>query len=268
MPIFFPDNDNRKARVIQLGSDAQEYLYQAHTDYTDFEALLKIVNNSIADTYTAAGLQPPGITSVDIYKAAEVASEGESKLVDISKVIADIAGFFTTVKYLVPGATKALVDSGTMAEETASRVLTRFTIPLIDRDVAITLGDVAGSIVGGLIGGIAIAGIDLGIDAIEGAKARGKLRDGINQVFPLRAGTKLSQEKAATLLSSLRAVKTTLDAISGAGVPLTDQLIQNLINRDVNPSIQTEQAITPATVAAELKEMDMESKAWTNEDPS
>lgn len=266
MLIFFPDNDNRKTRVIQLGSDAQEYLYQAKEDYDTFEALLSTVNAQIAQVYQEAGLEPPGVTSVDILKASEV--EGASKIVDISKILADIAGFFGTVKYLIPGATKALVSTGAMAEETAARVLARFTIPLIDREVAITLGDIAGSIVGGVVGGIAIAGLDLGIDAIEGSIARDKLREGINQTFPLRAGTKLSLEKATTLLDSLRAVKTTLDAISGAGIPLTDQVIQNLVNKDVNPSVQKEQAITPATVAADLKKLDSDSHAWTNEDPS
>jgi hypothetical protein len=266
MPIFFPDNDNRKTRVIQLGSDAQEYLYRAKEDYDTFEALLTTVNAQISQVYQEAGLEPPGVTSVDILKASEV--EGASKVVDIVKILADVAGFIGTVKYLVPGATKALVSTGAMAEETAVRVFARFTIPLINRDVAITLGDVAGTVVGGLVGGVAIVGLDLGIDAIEGSIARDELRKGINQTFPMRAGTKLSLEKAATLLDSLRAVKTTLDAITGAGVPLTEQLIKNLINKDVNPSVQKEQAITPATVAADLKKFDGDSKAWTNEDPS
>ncbi|MHC5739970.1 hypothetical protein [Nostoc sp.] len=56
---------------------------------------------------------------------------------------------------------------------------------------------------GGLVGGIAIVGLNIGIDAIEGSIARDKLREGINQTFPLRAGTKLSQEKAATLLDCI-----------------------------------------------------------------
>ncbi len=266
MPIFFPDNENRKTRVIQLGSDAQEFLYQAKEDYETFEALLTTVNAQIAQVYKDAGLEPPGVTSVDILKASEV--EGASKVVDIAKILADIAGFIGTVKYLVPGATRALVSTGAMAEETAARVLARFTIPLIDREVAITLGDIAGSIVGGVVGGIAIAGLDLGIDAIEGNIARDKLREGINQTFPLRAGTKLSQEKAVTLLDSLRSVKTILDAISGVGIPLTDQVIQNLVKKDVNPSVQKEQGITAATVAADLKNLDSDSHAWTNEDPT
>jgi hypothetical protein len=264
MPIFFPDNENRKMRVIQLGSDAQQTLYQAQKDYETFEATLPMINQRIAQVYQAAGLQPPTVTSVDIFKAAEV--ESGSKVVDIAKVLADIAGFFGTVKYLVPGATKALVATGAMAEETAARVLARFTIPLIDREVAITLGEVAGSIVGGIVvGGIAIAGVDLAIDAIEGSIARDKLREGINQTFPLRAGTKLSQEKAATLLSSLLAIKTTLDAVEG--LQLTEEMIQRLIHKDVNPSIQTAEAITPVTVAADLKASDNSSKAWTQEDP-
>lgn len=265
MGIFYPDNDNRKARVIELGSEAQNYLHQGSEDYGTFQALLADVNKQISDVYKEAGLTPPSVTPVEIISASDTG--GEPLVADISKVLADIAGLVGTVKYLIPGATRALVDLGVMTEETAARVFTKFTIPLIDREVTVTIGDIAGSIVGGLVGGVAVAGIDLGIDAIEGSIARDKLRDGINQVFPLRAGTKLSQEKASTLLESLRAVKTTLDAISGAGIPLTDQLLENLIQKDVNPSIAKEQAITKTTVAADLKELDRSNKSWTNEDP-
>jgi hypothetical protein len=150
----------------------------------------------------------------------------------------------------------------------AARILVEFTVPLIDAEIEITVGAVAGSVIGGLVGGVLIVGVDLGIDAIEGAIMREKLRDGIKQVFPLRAGIKLSQNKATTLLNSLNAVKTTLDAMSGAGVAVNEKIINELIRRDINPSIEIEQAITAGTVAAELKEMDRKNNSWTNEDPS
>jgi hypothetical protein len=266
MPIFFPDNDNRKARVLELGSEAQNFLYQATDDFNTFTALLSTVNSQIADAYREAGLEPPKTSPVDILKDAKV--DGENYVVDVAEILTDIAGFIGTVKYLAPGATKALVAVGAMSEETAAKVLTKFTIPLFDKEISITVGDVAGNIVGGIVGGIAVAGIDLAIDAIEGSIARDKLRDGINHIFPLRGGVKLSQEKAVTLLDSLRAVKTTLDAITGAGIPLTEQLIKNLINRDVSPSIQKEQAITVASVATDLLNLDKSNNSWTNEDPA
>lgn len=266
MGIFFPDNDNRKARVLELGSEAQNFLYQATEDFNTFTALLATVNQQIADAYREAGLEPPKTTPVDILQSAQV--PGENYVVDVVEILADIGGFIGTVKYLTPGATRALVAVGAMSEETAAKVLTKFTLPIFDKEVTITIGDVAGSIIGGIVGGIAVAGLDLAIDAIEGSIARDKLREGINQVFPLRAGVRLSQDKAATLLESLRAVKTTLDAITGAGIPLTDTLIRNLINRDVNPSVAKEQAITNATVSSELRQLDVSNQSWTNEDPT
>lgn len=268
MPIFFPDNDKRKSRVIELGSDAQNYLFQAQSDYEQFETLLTTINNQIANTYEEAGLTAPPVTSVDIFKAADVDTGGIDKTVDVIKIIADIAGFVGTVKYLAPGATRALVATGVMAEDTAARVLAEFTIPLVDREVTITVGDVAGSIIGGIVGGVAIVGVDLAIDAIEGSIARDKLRKGINTVFPLRAGTRLSQLKARTLLDSLTAVRTTLDAIAGAGIPLTDELIQNLIKKDVQPSVDKSNAITADSVKQQLKASDQAANYWTNEDPS
>jgi hypothetical protein len=130
MPIFFPDNDNRKKRVLELGSEAQNYLYQAQQDYNTFTSLLTTINTQIAQVYKDAGLTPPSLTPVDIFKAADV--DDGSVVVDISKILADIAGLIGTVKYLVPGATKALVSSGAMAASTAEKVIADFTIPLID----------------------------------------------------------------------------------------------------------------------------------------
>jgi len=266
MPCFVPDNDNRKTRVVQLGAEAQEFLFEAQKDYAAFQDLLTVVNGQITNTYKEAGFKPPGTTSIDIVKATHV--DDGSIVVDVAKILADISGFVGTLKYLIPGAIRAMVSTGVLAETTAGRILANFTIPLIDREVTITLGDVAGSIIGGLASGIAIVGSDLAIDGIEGAIDRHKLRTAINQAFPLRAGTRLSQKKAATLLESLRAVKTTLDALSGSGVPPTESIIQKSITKDVAQAIVKCQSITATTVAAELRQLDVSNDSWTHEDPS
>ncbi|MGX1107993.1 MULTISPECIES: hypothetical protein [Bradyrhizobium] len=155
-----------------------------------------------------------------------------------------------------------------MSAETAARVLVEFTIPVIGREVSITAGDIAGGILGGIVGGIAIAGIDIdiGIDGIEGRIARDKMQSAIHQLFPIRLSTRVVRERASKLVLSIQSVQTTMDAITDAGLPLTDKILQNLITKDVQPAILSEQQITPETVAAELAKLDRDSNSWTNED--
>jgi hypothetical protein len=268
MPIFFPDNQNRQTRLIELGTDTQTFLFDAATAYADYKALLDIVNQQIADAYRSANLTPPDVQSKDVLNIAGVTDQisNADTIVKISEVIADVGGFVGMMKYLAPAATRALVAAGVMDAQTAVKVLVRFTVPVIGRDVAITAGDLAGTILGGVVGGAAIAGIDLGIDAIEGSIARDKLRTGIHSVFPMRETTKLCLDQSNTLLQSIRSVKTTLDAIVGGGVPLTDQMIRNIISKDVQPAVAAEQSITAASVAAELQNLDSARKSWTVED--
>ncbi|MFD2179640.1 hypothetical protein [Veronia pacifica] len=268
MSITYPDNEKRQTRLVELGTDAQDYLFQAQTDYDTFEELLGEVNQVIADVYREANLQAPSVRKVDIFKESGVADlSDDSTVLEVSEIVADIAGLVTTAKYLVPGATRALVATGIMAEDTAKNVLREFTLPIVGREVEITTGDIAGAIIGGMVGGIAIAGIDIGFQAIEGAEAKAKLTDAIDEIYPMRTSVRLSQKKAATLLDSLRAIKTSLDAIEGIGLEISDAVIQNLITKDAAPAIEKEQAITEDTILDELKTLDHSRHSYTTDDP-
>jgi hypothetical protein len=206
------------------------------------------------------------VTTIDILKLEDAAKDAGSAPAQIAQIILDVGGVLGTLKYLGPGAARFLVSTGAMAEETAARVLVEFTVPVLGREVSITAGDVAGTVLGGIVGGAAIAGIDLGIDAIEGSIARDKMRAAIHQLVPLRLSTRVTRKRAATLVLSISSVKATTDALAGAGVPLTDPIIRNIISRDVQPAVNAEQDITPETVAAELAKLDQDSGSWTNED--
>ena len=65
---------------------------------------------------------------------------------------------------------------------------------------------------------------------------------------------------------AINSVKTTLDAIIGAGLPLSAELINNLITKDVTPSVNKAKEITPATVTLLLNQLDHDRKSWTVED--
>ena len=266
MSLAFPDNDNRAARIRELSVQMQNDLFDAENDYKTFQAMLKATNPCIAAVYNEAGLAPPSTTTLDILKLQGAAVDDASAPIEIAKIIVDIAGFAGTLKYLAPGAARFLVSVNALSAETAARVLLEFTVPLVGREVTITAGDVAGGLLGGIVGGAAIAGIDLGIDAIEGAIARDKMRTALHQLVPLRLSTRVARERAATLVLSIKAVQTTMDALQGAGLQLTDTIMQNLITKDVEPAITVEKSITSDTVAAELATLDRNSGSWTNED--
>ncbi|MBN3524538.1 hypothetical protein [Paenibacillus apiarius] len=268
MPIFYPDNEKRKVRLLELATDTQNFFYEATADYEDFKKLCEVVNKQIVAVYNEAGLKAPGIKQVDVIELAGITKDisSKDKNLEIAEILLDVASFAGTIKYFAPAATKLLVRSGVMAEETAARILASFTVPFIGKEVEITAGGLAGSLLSGILGGIAVGGIDLGLDAINGAKAKEKLRGGLHTLYPVRTSTRLSLDKSKGLLDSIRSVKTTLDAISGAGLPLTDAVIKNLIKKDVQPAVEADKNITKGTVTVELNKFDLSRTSWTAED--
>jgi hypothetical protein len=262
MSIFFPDNEKRKNRLLELSVDTQNFLAFSRQDYEQFKSLNAIINEKIAHLYTNAGLTPPAKTQLDILKAAGAAQDVNTAdtAVEISEIFLDVAGMAATTLYLAPGVTSFLVGSGIMGAETAATVLgTVF-------GTEIAVGTLAGALIGGLIAGVVIIGIGLAIDAIEGAILRDKLRDGLHQLGQIRASTKLYLDRAAKLVASVDSVNRTLDALLSSHIPLTDQVIRNLLTKDVVPAIEAANAITLSNVIIELNMFDLSRRSWTVED--
>ncbi|MBN3524539.1 hypothetical protein [Paenibacillus apiarius] len=262
MSIFFPDNEKRKNRLLELSADTQNFIAVSKQDYEQFKNLNAVINQKIAQLYANAGLTPPGITQLDILKAAGAAQEVNTAdtAVEISTIFLDVAGMAATTLYLAPGVTSFLVGSGILEAETAATVLgTVF-------GTEIAVGTIAGGLIGGLIAGAVIIGIGLAIDAIKGAILRGKLREGLHKLVHIRTKAKLHLDKAAKLVASLDSVNRTLDALLSSHIPLTDQVIRNLLTKDVVPAIEAANAITLSTVTIELNVLDLHRRSWTAED--
>ena len=262
MSIFFPANKKRKARLLELSTDTHNFLHHAKTDYEQFKSLNTQINEKITQVYKKAGLTPPPTKTIDILKAAGATHEIETAdtAVEITDILVDVAGLAATIQYLAPGATSLLVETGAMEAETAATVLGTVL------GTEITAGTLAGGLLGGLLAGVVIVGIGLAIDAIEGAILRDKLRDGIHKMDQIRASTKLSLDKAEKLVSVLKSVKRTLDSLISSDIPLSDQLLRNLITKDAKPAIDAVNAITISTVRVELNKLDHSRNSWTIED--
>lgn len=262
MSIFFPDNKKRQSRLLELSSDSQVFLHEAKNDYARFKELTTQVNAKIAQVYEKSGLTPPGSTSLNILEIAGVAQSVATAdtVVEVTDILLDVGGLVATTAYLAPAATSLLVETGVMEAETAAVVMGSVL------GTEITIGALAGGLVGGLIAGVVVVGIGLAIDAIEGAILRDKLRHGIHKLDQVRATLKLSLDRAGKVVEVLESVKRTLDGLLASNVPLTDQVIRNLLVKDAKPAIAAINAITMSTVRVELNKLDHSRRSWTVED--
>lgn len=262
MSFFYPDNDHRNARLVELGGDCQLFLSDAKAAYARFRQLIVQVNTKIAEVYRSAGLKPPGVTAIDILKAggAVTSISTAETAVDVTNILVGITGTVAAVTYVAPAMTIALVDAGLMTAETGGTVL----VTVLGTEL--TVGALAGGIIGGLIVGVVVVGVGLVIEAIEGAVLRDHLRKGISDTDEIRARLKLAADKSTALLGYLQAVMTTLDTLQQAGIPLTDAVIRNLIQKDSIPAIRALESVTRDTVISELQARDASRGSWTNED--
>lgn len=262
MSIFFPDNDNRRNRLTQLGSDCQDFLTQAQSYYAEFKTLNSQVNSQIVAVYQKAGLQAPTTTSIDVLQAQKAIYQINTAdtIVEVSNMVLGVGGVAVTIAYFAPAATTLLVETGVLGAETASTVL------ISALGAELTVGALAGGIVGGLVVGVVLVGIGLAIDAIEGAVLRDHLRKGIYQTDQLRASTKFALDKSKTLVDLLTSVQTTCQSLLESDIELSDAIIQNLIQKNAIPALQAMSSINKDQVLNELRQLDASRSSWTNED--
>ena len=269
MSITYPDNVKRQGRVYQLGTDTQDYLNEAADAFQQLQDTLKHVNDQIAKIYNQAGLRSPEVQVVDVLKEVGVTDCSTADTVlEVLGMILDVMGFAVEVKYLAPAATKLLIRSGALTAEGALKVLLKVSVPLIDQPVEITVGDLAGQILGAAVGSVAIIGIDLGIETIQGKIEKGELIDAIKKLYPQRTVVRLSQMKTQELLASATAVKTLLDVFIAANIPITDEVIRGLIQKDIQPSLDKATGYTEQSVKQDLDASDVIRGAYMNDDPS
>src|SRR5512145_3230468 len=105
MSIFFPDNDLRQARLVELSADAQYSLQLAKAGFAEFKTLAATINQAIALLYQRSGLSPPATTNLDILRASGAAGMvgGADAVVEIANVVLGVGAFAASVAWLAPG---------------------------------------------------------------------------------------------------------------------------------------------------------------------
>lgn len=262
MSIFYPDNDHRQDRVSQLGTDSSNYLQQSKDLAKAFEETITQLNVQIAALYRLAGLPPPSENELDILSAANITIAGSTAktTITVSHVLLDVASFAAAVRYLGPGLVVRLMAIGNISEEAAAATFVTVW------GGELTVGFVISGLATFVIGLFVITAIYMAFDAFEGAELRSELRDAISRLCPIRADIYLNYLKSKRLVTGMEAVLAALTNLANSGVPITEAIIKNMIERDVLPTIAAVEGITMDSARADLAALDQGRGSWTNED--
>lgn len=271
MPVFYPDNDNRKNRVYQLANESATYLTSANTNFAILQNQLKLLNSEVEAAYKAINATPPSVTTIDISSGLNDVIgpvNTESTYMEVASYFRDI-GWLATTSYLKPIAARVLVQSKIISEEVGSKIILKSVSQFFDRftkagteAIEITWADVLGSLVAGVVGGVLVVAIDAAFDAYEESEQREQLRNGIQEFLPIRTTMKLADAKCAALLTSVQSVSNVLAVLDKP----TEEEITSLITKVVAKAQTQVDAITPQTITELLKSSDIANNSWTNED--
>ena len=268
MSITWPDNENRKQRLIQLTTDCQNYLHESTESYEKMMVLIDKMNALVADAYVKSGLEAPPLEYAELISKNITGEMGiADQIKQVSGIVFDITGVILSFKYLAPAATKVLVKAGVLSAETAGKVIVRTSFGFLKNPVSITVGDVAGQVAGGLLGAVIILAVNLSVDGIVGRVARDKMQHGINGLHPARIGLRMSHERIRILSESVTSVNTSLIAIENALGEITPDQLTKIIQTSVHGDIADSEEVTYNKTVDYLKQFDKDRKAWMDDDP-
>lgn len=77
----------------------------------------------------------------------------------------------------------------------------------------------------------------------------------------------MALDKTRLISESLDSVIIAINALQSAGITLTQEIIESVVKKSVEPAIQKANQITEATVNQQLHAQDAAKNSWTNEDP-
>lgn len=262
MSLFYPDNDKRHARLVEIATDCRLTLATAKDDFAHFKNLSASVNKKLAAIYAQAGLTAPQTTAVDVLHDQKVLHgiATDQSVTDLAKIVVDALGGLSTVTVFAPAATTALVEAGAITEEAAGAVM--FTVV----GAEVTAGAMAGGLIAGLAVGAVVAAIGLALDAIEGAEERDELRQGIHRMFATRIKLTYAKERGAILCDTLQSVADACDGFATAGIDLTDENIEAMVRKAVVPDLSRLYKVDMASITRDLATHDKGRGSWTGED--
>lgn len=235
---FFPDNDAREARVKELSGDVSQSSYRLAADNEVVKRGLKNLNDTIDSVYRSLGGQPPAIAvpqSVNYHESAY----------EISQLIAPLVA--------VKGIDMALTDSAVVTEAEAGEIGGEAAAEALGA-AGLEMGPAA----------VIMAGVIIGLGALQGNEKRDKLQHAIWQLYPLRNRLKNSEVMATKLANGLAGLSPAVTMLGTLGyneLQLTNA-IQILIS-GVEKALQLD---VTDQVNTQLASLDTSRGSWTKED--
>lgn len=243
--MLYPDNKRRFARVQQLVDDIATISYEASASYERVEKLVEEINERFADILGAIGQDPPPLEDFDI-------QIGETVLtMRITSAVLGIVTMRATYAVLQQAAISIMLKRGMIGAAGFAKL------------VGVPVWAKIGAGVGAFA---AVVALEMLFDAIQGARARDKMRGAINELINPRACRKLLALKNADVLETLSTLNATFEVMKELGEYDMD-MIREVIERISTRHAERIEATEMAEAVEDLRKIDQARGAWTNEDP-
>lgn len=282
------DNDDRKARILELGAQTKLELQHASEDYEAFKTQCAVVNPKLAKLYSDAGLAAPAVTQVEIMEYTHVGHEERaSEIADVMAVIASITTFAGLTKSMGPAVTKYLKNTQRISEDFADKALVSKSVTVYEDalaaskglptkagtiEIEVTAGDVTGHVIAGMFAGVAVGVLDGIIWATEETVLKKHLQDAITALHPLRTAVYLSRARTNAALGCMTATEAMVDALDVLPKNSKRSALDGIKNKRKNAIVlQIENKLSvnasPSSIAQLLKSSDAQNGSKTGDDP-
>jgi hypothetical protein len=266
----YPENLKPKARLIELVADIEDDLNNLNASSL-YDSLKKDIledNEGITQVYNTAGL-PLNMIKIDILDSVDITSDirNEYTTLEIAKICKDIASFDRSIKYLCPVILKLLIQKRLITEKKAAQAFYQFLLPFFDEGTTTTCNLVGYNILSEIINSKSVSEIKIYVDDIQGEDAKDQLRESIHKLYVTRTIIRSIFLRMSIIDRSTSKVSSTLQAANYNSGPLNEQMIRNLIQKDVDPTITREESRFLDRINAELVALDTSRNSWCKEDP-
>jgi len=241
MGLFFPDNDKRQTRVTELYTDCQTFI-----------TLLSNTNQSINTEIENLNAQ-----FSDIFKGNQSGDGPKLDRLDLGQgIITNIVSYISPfVAY--PVAKNALSRAAVSYLLTQGRIGEAALAPLVGLPTWFKWGARAGGI-------LAVIGISLAIDAIDGAVQKSNLVDAIQKLIQPRIQLQLNVLQTNLLENTLGKVSSVVSALQTLNEP--PEKIQEAVQNLYNTYIQNLNNLTEEKAKSILSSLDSNRSSFTDND--
>ena len=239
--LFYPNNHKREARMNQLANDIQNLVYELAKDADNIKSLFEEVDKTIKKMYSDI--------EVDIPSSSITKFDHKGWVVEMTNMLEPLAIFPVATWGLQRCATSWLLMEGRIGEAALGELIEGLGM----LDIAVGVGAI-----------VIVVGVELGIDAIAGAKKRSKLRHVIHSAIKPRIELKKAAIINGKIHDKLKSVVDSCQTLKGLGY--TQEQLDQAQKKIADEFKGEVSEITDETAKNELADLDKNRGSWTKED--